>query len=86
MACHMTKQTPSKRRALSSLIETVLRLVRAGSRSFAQGKRILPPVSKATGGPMAGVDLSDLSALQETDDLITSHGSRSTATSRGSRA
>jgi hypothetical protein len=69
MACHMTKQTPSRRRALSSLIETVLRLVRAGSRTFAREERVLPPISKATGGPMPGADVIGLSALQETDDL-----------------
>jgi hypothetical protein len=32
-------------------------------------KPILPRVSKATGGPMPGVDLDDFSALQELDDL-----------------
>ncbi len=32
-------------------------------------RRVLPPVSKATGGPMPGVDLTDFSALQESDDL-----------------
>jgi hypothetical protein len=30
---------------------------------------VLPPISKATGGPMPGVDLTDLSALTEIDDL-----------------
>jgi hypothetical protein len=29
----------------------------------------MPPVSKATGGPMPGIDLTDLSAVQEMDDL-----------------
>jgi hypothetical protein len=32
-------------------------------------KRVLPRVSTATGGPMPGIDLDDLSALQEMDDL-----------------
>jgi hypothetical protein len=32
-------------------------------------KRVLPRVSKATGGPMPGIDLTDLSALQDLDDL-----------------
>jgi len=41
----------------------------AGERKAAKGKRVLPPVSKATGGPMPGVDLTDLSALQEIEDL-----------------
>jgi hypothetical protein len=34
-----------------------------------KAKRVLPPVSKATGGPMPGVDLTVFSALQEIDDL-----------------
>ena len=32
-------------------------------------KRVMPRVSKATGGPMPGIDLTDSSALQEMDDL-----------------
>ena len=51
------------------LIEDGLRLMVAGERKAAKGKRVLPPVSKATGGPMPGVDLTDLSALQEIEDL-----------------
>ena len=50
------------------LIEDGLRLV-ADGRKAVKGKRVLPPISKATGGPLPGVDLADLSALQETDDL-----------------
>jgi hypothetical protein len=30
---------------------------------------VLPPISKATGGLMPGIDLSDSAALQEMDDL-----------------
>jgi len=43
---------------LTSLIEDGLRLVLR-----------LPPVSKATGGLMPGVDLTSFSALEEIDDL-----------------
>jgi hypothetical protein len=32
-------------------------------------KRVLPRVSTATGGLMPGIDLDDLSAQQEMDDL-----------------
>jgi hypothetical protein len=32
-------------------------------------KRVLLPVSKATGGAMPGIDITDGSALQELDDL-----------------
>jgi hypothetical protein len=56
-------------RTLTSLIEDGLRLVVAESRKAGKVKRVLPPVSKATGGPMPGIDLTDFSALQEIDDL-----------------
>jgi hypothetical protein len=32
-------------------------------------KRVMPPISEATGGPMPGVGITDGSALQEMDDL-----------------
>ena len=57
------------KRTLSSLIEHWVRLAMAGSRTFAQSRRALPPISKATGGPMPGIDLIKLSGLQEIDDL-----------------
>jgi hypothetical protein len=63
------RKAAAERRTLTSLIEDGLRLVVAGSRKATTGKRVLPPISKATGGLMPGVDLADLSALQETDDL-----------------
>ena len=40
-----------------------------GGKKAAKSKRVLPPISKATGGPMPGIDLTDLSALQEIEDL-----------------
>jgi hypothetical protein len=43
--------------------------VMAEPKKATQKKRGLPPVSKATGGPMPGIDLTDFSALQEMDDL-----------------
>ena len=61
------RKAAAEGRTLTSLIEDGLRLVVADDRRFR--KRVLPPVSKAAGGPMPGVDLMDLSALQETDDL-----------------
>ncbi len=63
------RKAAAERRTLTSLIEDGLRLIVAGRRRAAKEKRVLPPISKATGGPMPGVDLTDLSALQETDDL-----------------
>jgi hypothetical protein len=55
-------------RTLTSLIEEGLRLV-LGAKKIGKTKRVLPPVSKATGGLMPGVDLTDFSALQEIEDL-----------------
>jgi len=63
------RKAAAEGRTLTSLIEDGLRLMVAGERKAAKGKRVLPPVSKATGGPMPGVDLTDLSALQEIEDL-----------------
>jgi hypothetical protein len=63
------RKAAAERRTLTSLIEDGLRLVVADGRKAVKGRRVLPPISKATGGPMPGVDLTDLSALQETDDL-----------------
>ncbi len=54
---------------LTSLIEEGLRLVTAETDRTARVKRVLPPVSRATGGPLPGIDLADGSALQEMDDL-----------------
>jgi hypothetical protein len=44
-------------------------LQRNAKRTAAKGKRVLLPVSTATGGPMPGIDITDFSALQEMDDL-----------------
>ncbi len=53
----------------TALIEEGLRAVLAEERKSAKTKRVLPRVSTATGGLMPGIDLTDLSALQELDDL-----------------
>jgi NAD(P)H-nitrite reductase large subunit len=63
------RKAAAERRTLTSLIEDGLRLVVADGRRPANDKRVLPPISKAAGGPMPGVDLADLSALQEIEDL-----------------
>jgi hypothetical protein len=55
-------------RTLTSLIEDGLRIVIAENRKPAKEKRILPRISKAAGGVMPGIDLTDVSALQESDD------------------
>jgi hypothetical protein len=63
------RKAAAERRTLTALIEDGLRLVVADGRKAAKGRRVLPPISKATGGTMPGIDLTELSALQETDDL-----------------
>jgi hypothetical protein len=63
------RKAAAEGRTLTSLIEEGLRLVVAEQRRTIKAKRILPRISKATGGPMPGIDLTDLSALQEVDDL-----------------
>ncbi len=62
------RKAAAEGRTLTSLIEEGLRLVTA-NRPSAKARRRLPRVSTATGGPMPGVDLTDISALQEADDL-----------------
>ena len=56
-------------RTLTSLIEDGLRQVLLENRKATSPRRIVLPVSKATGGLMPGVDISDSAALQEADDL-----------------
>jgi hypothetical protein len=63
------RKAAAEGRTVTSLIEDGLRLVIAGDRKAAKGKRVLPRVSTAGGGPMPGVDFTDFSALQERDDL-----------------
>ncbi len=63
------RKAAAEGRTLTSLIEAGLRAVVAENRRAAKPKRVMPPISKAIGGPMPGIDLTDLSALQEIDDL-----------------
>ena len=63
------RKAAAQGRTLTSLIEEGLRLVVAETRKAGKAKRVLPPISKATGGPMPGIDLTDFSVLQELDDL-----------------
>jgi hypothetical protein len=62
------RKAAAEGRTLTSLIEDGLRLV-VGTKKSPKQRRVLPRISKATGGPMPGVDLTDFSALQEMDDL-----------------
>jgi hypothetical protein len=63
------RKAAAEGRTLTALIEEGLRLVVSESRTAAKQKRVQPPISKAGGGQMPAIDLTDLSALQEMDDL-----------------
>jgi hypothetical protein len=56
-------------RTLTSLIEDGLRAVMTEPGKGVKAKRVLPRISKATGGLMPGIDISNSAALQEMDDL-----------------
>jgi len=56
-------------RTLTDLIEDGLRAVLARTASLSKGDRVLPRVSKATGGLRPGIDLTKSSEYQEVEDL-----------------
>ena len=62
------RKAAAEGRTLTSLIEDGLRIVVA-DKPKGKKRRVFPPVSSATGGPMPGIDITDFSALQEMDDL-----------------
>lgn len=62
------RKAAAEGRTVTALIEEGLRMVLAQD-SKLKKKRVLPPVSTATGGPMPGVDFTSFSALEELDDL-----------------
>ena len=63
------RKAAAEGRTLTALIEEGLRLMVAENRKTTKPKRVLPRVSKATGGPMPGIDISNSAALQEAEDL-----------------
>jgi hypothetical protein len=54
---------------LTALIEDGLRKVVADDSRKGAAKRTLPRISKATGGLIPGIDISDSAAIQEIEDL-----------------
>jgi len=56
-------------RTLTALIEDGLRLVVGDNGKKGKTKRVMPRISKATGGLMPGIDLTRLSDYQEMEDL-----------------
>lgn len=63
------RKAASEGKTLTALIEEGLRLAISGPRGERSRKRVMPPVSKARGGLMPGVDLTHFSEIQEQDDL-----------------
>ena len=63
------RKAAAEGRTLNALIEDGLRLVTAEKAKPSAVKRTLPPVSKAKGGLMPGVDLTSFSKIEEADDL-----------------
>ena len=63
------RKATAEGRTLTALIEDGLRAVVADGRKPAKRKRVVIPVSQATGGLMPGVDLTRFSDYQEMEDL-----------------
>jgi hypothetical protein len=61
------RRAAAERRTLTSLIEHGLRLALDEKRQ--PEKRVIPIVSSAKGGPLPGIDLDDMSTIQEMEDM-----------------
>lgn len=62
------RKAASEGRSLTELIEHSLRRV-LREPPPARARRVMPPVSSASGGLVPGIDLDDSAALQEMDDF-----------------
>jgi hypothetical protein len=63
------RKAAAEGRSLTALIEEGLRRVLDENRPAASARRKLPPVSRATGGVMPGIDLDDSASLQQLADI-----------------
>ena len=63
------RKAAAEGRTLTSLIEDGLWLVTSEKRQENKARHVELPVSKATGGPMPGIDISNSAAIQEMEDL-----------------
>ena len=63
------RKAAAEGRTLTSLIEDGLRLVVTGDQRITRQKRVLPRISKTTGGVMPAIEFMDSATLQEIEDL-----------------
>lgn len=63
------RKAAAEGRTVTSLIAEGLQLVTGDTRRTTTRARVMPRVSKATGGLMPGVELPSFAVLQEIDDL-----------------
>ena len=63
------RKAAAEGRTLTSLIEDGVRSVVTGDKKTKKTKRVMPRVSKASGGPLPGFETITLSKIDETDDL-----------------
>ena len=63
------RKAAAEGRTLTSLIEDGLRLIVTRNQKVTPRKRVLPRISKATGGAMPGIDFTDSATLREIEDL-----------------
>jgi hypothetical protein len=62
------RKAAAEGRSLTALIEEGLRRVVSERAPADTARRIMPPVSTATGGLMPGIDLNETATLQEAED------------------
>ena len=67
------RKAAAEGRTLTSLIEDGLRLIVTEKQQVPKTKRVLPRISKATGGAMPGIEFTASALLQEIDDLDDIH-------------
>ena len=63
------RKAAAEGRTVTSLIAEGLQLVTSDNRKTTKRARVIPRVSKATGGLMPGIELTSFASLQEIDDL-----------------
>jgi hypothetical protein len=63
------RKADAEGRTLTALMEDGLRYVVSDKVQDLKRERIMPPVSKETGGLLPGIDLTKFSALEELDDV-----------------